>query len=272
MRTNTATAAFAGEKLQRRELPGFALAETLYPAALRMPRHGHETAYLTLVLRGGYDETVGHQQVRSCAPATLVFHPPDEEHAIVFHREPVRIFRLEAKPDWLARVREHTALFDQPGAFDSGAPAQLALRLYHESHASDAAAPLAIESAVLELLSTTTRQLTSTAAPPPWLQRAREVLHAQWAESPALADVAQAAGVHPVSLARAFRRHFHCSIGDYLRRLRIENACQQIAQSDTSLIEIAHAAGFYDQSHFARTFKRHTGLTPAAYRAARRAS
>ncbi len=260
---------FAGKKLQHRELPGFALGETVYPAGLRMPRHSHEPAYITLVLQGGYDEAVG-QTTRNCAPATLVFHPAGEAHAIAFQQAPVRIFRLEAKPQWLAQVREHSPLFDAPAAFDHGGPAQLALRLYHESRAQDAAAPLAIEAAVLELLAAATRQAApAQSAPPPWLQRARDLLHAQWAETPALSTIAQEVGVHSVSLARAFRRHFQCSIGDYLRRLRIEHACQQITQSNVSLAEVAHAVGFYDQSHFTRTFKRHTGLTPAEYRATR---
>ena len=69
-------------------------------------------------------------------------------------------------------------------------------------------------------------------------------------------------------LAREFRRRFGCSIGDYVRRLRIEFACRELAISDVPLYEIAFAAGFSDHSHFARTFKRATGMTPGAYRAA----
>lgn len=254
--------------MQRRELPGFALAETAYPARLKMPRHGHELAYFTLVLQGGYNESVG-RTTRSCAPATLVFHPPDEEHAVEFHQHQVRIFRLETKPHWLERVREHSTLFDAPSAFDNGTPSQLALRLYHESQAKDAAAPLAIEGLTLELLAAASRAATKHETQPPrWLQRARDLLHAEITETPAMAEVAQTVGVHPVSLARAFRLHFGCTIGDYLRRLRIEQACQQLAHSDLSLLEIAHAAGFYDQSHFSRTFKRQIGMTPTGYRLA----
>ena len=43
-------------------------------------------------------------------------------------------------------------------------------------------------------------------------------------------------------------------------------ACRQISASDVPLSEIAVAAGFFDQSHFGRTFKQLTGMSPAAYR------
>ncbi len=86
-----------------------------------------------------------------------------------------------------------------------------------------------------------------------------------------LAAIASVVGMHPVYLAREFRKHFRCTVGQYQRRLRIESACLEISRSDTPLAEVAAAVGFYDQSHFSRTFKRITGLTPAEYRAVFRA-
>jgi AraC family transcriptional regulator len=54
-------------------------------------------------------------------------------------------------------------------------------------------------------------------------------------------------------------------VGEYIRRLRIEFACHSLSTS-TSLIEVALAAGFADQSHSARAFKLQTGMSPATYR------
>jgi AraC family transcriptional regulator len=55
-------------------------------------------------------------------------------------------------------------------------------------------------------------------------------------------------------------------LGDHVRKLRIEFACHRLATSDTPLADIALTAGFSDQSHFSNTFKRYTGMTPAAFR------
>jgi AraC family transcriptional regulator len=73
-------------------------------------------------------------------------------------------------------------------------------------------------------------------------------------------------GVHPVTLARGFRRAYGCTLGEYVRRQRIENACRQLLDSAASLAEIALANGFADQSHFSNTFHRYTVMTPARYR------
>ena len=92
------------------------------------------------------------------------------------------------------------------------------------------------------------------------------MLRARFAARVTLDDLARACGVHPVHLARTFRQHYGCTIGDYIRDLRIEFVCRRMRLSNAPLAEIALAAGFADQSHLTRLFKRHIGLTPGEYR------
>jgi AraC family transcriptional regulator len=72
--------------------------------------------------------------------------------------------------------------------------------------------------------------------------------------------------VHPVYLACAFRRHYRSTVGEYVRRLRVEFACRELSATRAPLAQVALAAGFADQSQFSRTFKRVVGLTPTEYR------
>jgi len=71
--------------------------------------------------------------------------------------------------------------------------------------------------------------------------------------------------MHPVALARAFRRTHGCSITDVRRRSRVRRAASLIG-SGLPLADVALEAGFSDQSHFCRHFKLELGLTPAAFR------
>ena len=257
---------FFDDKVRSRELAGFTLAETLYPSGLTMPRHTHEQARFGLVLQGGYSERYG-QRVRTCAPAMLVFHPPDEDHAVQFQNCESRIFDVQFKAGWLEHIRQHTTALDTSCELSKGQATQLAAKLYREFREDDASA-LTLEGLVLEILGIVTRRTsTSERRPPHWLERAREILHAHYAENPAASSVATEVDAHPVHLAREFRRHYRCTMGEYMRRLRVERACRMLEDSALPLSQIASALGFYDQSHFSRVFKRQTGLPPAAYRA-----
>src|SRR5215471_2694506 len=146
------------------------------------------------------------------------------------------------------------------------------MRLYREFCSDDELAPLAIEGLALELLAGLGRQDRRAAenGSSNWLKKAKELLHERFHEPLALSDVAQFIQVHPISLARAFRRTHHCTVGEYIRKLRVEFACHRLLASDEPLVEIAVSAGFSEQSHFCRTFKRLTGLTPSEYRSSHR--
>ena len=145
---------------------------------------------------------------------------------------------------------------------------QLAMRLYSEFRYRDALAPLAMEGLMLELLAAAGRCPASSADPRParWLRQARDLVQGQFSENLSLQDIALAVGVHPAHLARSFRQQYDCTIGDYVRNLRMEQARQQLATTDTPLCDIALAIGYSDQSHFATAFKRHTGVTPTQFR------
>ena len=58
--------------------------------------------------------------------------------------------------------------------------------------------------------------------PPSWLDKAVELLHDRYLDDLSIADVANGAGVHPVHLARSFRRHFRCSPGEFTRFCRLQ--------------------------------------------------
>jgi AraC family transcriptional regulator len=94
----------------------------------------------------------------------------------------------------------------------------------------------------------------------------RELLRDRFSENLSLAEVAAAVNISADHLARSFRRCHGCTMGEYVRRLRVDFACRRLAASEVPLVELALDAGFTDQSHFTKTFKRHMGVTPAVFR------
>jgi hypothetical protein len=88
----------------------------------------------------------------------------------------------------------------------------------------------------------------------------------QMAEIPLGAVVAKAAGTSVRGLERAFDRDYGLSPQQYLRRLRMQTACQLLVSSRLALAQVADRCGFADQSHFTRDFRSLTGMTPRTYR------
>ena len=81
-----------------------------------------------------------------------------------------------------------------------------------------------------------------------------------------LDQLADAAHVSPSSLGRAFRDVLDTTPWRYVMRRRIDHAKRLLVGTGRSLADIALDAGFYDQAHFSRAFKRFTGTTPGAFR------
>lgn len=251
-----------------RHLANFELAESFYQPNLRMPGHAHERAHISVVLSGTYTEQYNRREDRFARPSMLVLHPPDEKHAVVFHNQGARIFSIKIKPRWLAGVRQFSRILDDPLDFNGGLPSALAARIYREFQRMDKYSALVVEGLILEMIAETSREAASKERKiPRWLEQVRESFHARFAENIGLSDITKTAGVHPIHLAREFRRFYQCTMGEYVRRLRVASACEEISNSETPLSEIALKSGFYDQSHLTNTFKQLTGMTPAQYRA-----
>jgi AraC family transcriptional regulator len=138
----------------------------------------------------------------------------------------------------------------------------------------DTASKLIIEGLTLEMMAETARHSAQNVekAIPHWLRRAKDLIHTRFAQNLTLDQIASEVGIHPVHLASVFRKQYQCTVGEYVRELRIEYACREIAKGETPLAIIALEAGFANQGHFSGTFKRLTGLTPSAYRNSTRRS
>jgi AraC-like DNA-binding protein len=254
--------------LERHEVAGLFLSEAVYPPELKLCEHAHARTSFCVALDGGCNETYA-KETRRYTPFSLEYLPADEEHSLAVHPTGMRSFSIEFASHWLESLRQYAPISKNSVHLKGGALSWLLVRLYHEFRHADEVSPLIIEGLALEMLAETSRSQTKAVErkAPRWLEEAEEMLRAHFAEHLSLSLISGVIGVHPVHLAREFRKHYHSTVGEYLRRLRIEYITRELATSDASLVEIAATAGFSDQSHLSRTFKRHTGMTPARYRA-----
>jgi AraC-like DNA-binding protein len=100
----------------------------------------------------------------------------------------------------------------------------------------------------------------------PVIERARQFLDAERTRVVHSAELEAITGLTRYEVARQFRLLLGTSPHRYLLGRRLDLARQRM-RGDGRLVDVAYEAGFADQAHFTRTFKRALGLTPARYRA-----
>jgi AraC family transcriptional regulator len=239
---------------------------TDYPANGAMAPHSHEEPSLIVVAAGSYVERIDGREAEQ-RRGSMLLYPAGAVHSQRFGPRGVRKIVFSPDPGCLEYLREHHVALDRPRSVTSEATAYLAERVIAESRRSDAFAPVALEGLTLELLAAFARwnEDARRRPAPAWISMVHDALRNAAAEAPSLAALGAMVGKHPVHVARAFRRQFGISIGEFQRQRRLDRATE-LLQGHRSLTEIAFMCGFASQSHFCTAFKTAYGVTPSQHR------
>lgn len=258
---------FAGETVRSRKTRAFEFIESLYPARLQIANHAHERAYLGITISGNWDQKYGSHS-RTGGPWTVTLHPAGETHSNRFSSSGARILNVNIGPGQLSPLVGSGLSLGASIDRTEGKTAWIAREIYREFRQPDEVTGLVLEGLTLELLAELLRPYPAEEPlrPRPWLLRAKELISERFAEPLRLETIAMAVGVHPVHLSREFHRRFHSTVGQQIRKLRIERACRELSRTERPLVEIALGLGFADQSSFTKAFRRQTGLAPSEFR------
>jgi AraC-like DNA-binding protein len=104
------------------------------------------------------------------------------------------------------------------------------------------------------------------------LTRVRGHIDRHYATPCTVAALARMAQLSPYHFIRAFRAETGLTPHRYLRERRLARARELLVTTPLPITEICDAVGFQSLGSFSALFRRVTGETPAAYRAARRRS
>ena len=286
-----------GQSVRQQRTTSFRLLETRHPQGMVLGVHEHEHACVNFVLEGCYREDFG-RKAGAFEALSSYYKPAGEPHSNCFRDAPARCLLVELDGADLngadlngaelsgaqrgGRDRERAVppadeLF-APGTSlarvawtESPAAARTALAIWRELAAWDPFSPLAVDQMALELYETVLAAPAHAQEGSARVRAASETLHDSPRERWTLSALAREVGLHPSHLARAFRARHDCTIGEYLRRLRLNEVARTLALGEQSISELALLHGFSDQSHCTRSFRRQFGTTPAAYRRAFRA-
>jgi AraC family transcriptional regulator len=241
------------------------LVEHTWPENVQTVGEHRHTAHICFLAQGGIEERRGAARVWRVAPNVRV-SPPGDAHACCYGNAGGQCLVIEP----VSILDDDVPAPLEPVILEDERIVMLAARVYREmrTDAPQSLSGLVIESIALEVLAQSARLERPRAErrPPAWLQQLQDYLASDLTVVPDLATLARLAGVHRVHIARAFREHLGCTVGDYVRRLRAVRACELLTATSVPLTDVAMRTGFFDQSHMTRVVKRYLGTTPAALR------
>lgn len=226
--------------------------------------HYHENAYFTFLLQGNMLEG-NKKETYECSAGTLLYHHWEDPHYNIKPDVFTRGFHIEISQSWFDRfdVRKN----EVEGSFNIQDPTLklLVYKIFKENQARDHTFELSIHQLLLNLFSQFVIRKDKIEKKPAWVGQINEILHECFTEKLSLTELSSMLNIHPIHLSRDFQKYFHCNLGEYLRKLKLNKSLELLSQQ-TSLTDIAMESGFADQSHFIRCFKENIGITPLKYR------
>ncbi|WP_396595589.1 AraC family transcriptional regulator [Brevundimonas sp. R86498] len=227
--------------------------------------HTHEDAHFVLAVDGGY-QSLAHDRLTPAGhgfgPGALIWNPPGIEHRDSFETVGGRFLSVSFMPP-------KGAARGEPSRLRHPVAEAAARRLVGAVSGHKDGDAIKLEGLLLDMAAAVLSPAELDEDPAPeWLLRADQALR-DLCRQPGLEvqDLARIVGVHPVSLARRYRRHFGISPATAIRRARVDRAVGDLAVG-MDLAELAARGGYADQSHLTREFRALYGLTPGRYRAA----
>jgi len=224
--------------------------------------HAHERPYFTFILQGHLWEG-GRQRSYDLEAGAMLFHYQDTPHQNRLCQQATRGFHLDIDLKWFTQFDVHLSNFGGIHWIRNPKIRLAMEQVYLQSFDPETAA---MDTALVDLFNTLNEPaiIKADRIKPKWVKLVQEAIEASDEFIP-LSDLALLANLHPVYLCRQFSTYFGMSLSCYQRSLRLLNALSIYRNAHYSWSQIAHQAGFSDQSHFNRVFRATFGCTPTVY-------
>jgi AraC family transcriptional regulator len=260
------TGQFFGQTNQRIHLNGLTITDTEYTHA-KVDWHYHENPYFTFILQGAVIEG-NKKETYHCPAGSLLFHNWDDSHYNIKPPGYTRGFHIEIDKRWLKEFDIRLENLQGSNAIRNPITTLTFYKLFKESKMKDMESSLSIPALLISCLEDMKNgKPVSPSKIPGWIRILKELLHEDYHQVSSLSYLSGVLGVHPVHISRYFPVYFGCTLGEYLRKIKVQRSLAMLPDQRKALVEIALDCGFSDQSHFNRCFKETLGMTPKMYRA-----
>lgn len=258
---------YLGKNSRTFHMDGLIVSKTTYQEKVFEGWHFHENNHLSFILEGGNRECRKNGEM-AVIPGSIMLYHSGEWHRNSNTQHPSQNINLEIEDSFLTHYGASFTAgpHNELNIFQARATLT-AIKIYHDCLAADQHSTPSIHQQLLALLQTA----GDSSQPEKQLFAGRsgkviELLQDRWNETISLQDLSVITQLHPVTVSRHFSAYFNCSLGEYMRKIRVQKALSLIRQTDQPFTTIAYECGFFDQSHFIRAFREQTGFLPKDFR------
>ncbi|MEX0312569.1 MAG: helix-turn-helix domain-containing protein [Allomuricauda sp.] len=259
---NLPSGEYFGNSLKTAENNLLKLCITTHNEQTNIEKHYHENPYLSVLYSGSYIEE-GDGKTQHISAGEALFRPKGYEHQNYFHETEGICFNIEFKPDWYEvesgyienqklslqkfKASRYPVIYKSLLNLKRGEKTDLVFeQIYHWY--SDFVTSKDVKQNIK------------------WVKDVITILNDEIDQFHSLGDLAGAVNVHPVYLSRAFKKYQGCTLSEFQIRLKIERALGLLLSSSKCISAISFETGFYDDSHFIRSFKSIYGVPPYKFR------
>ena len=222
--------------------------------------HYHENRHLSLVLQGGSRESRKNGDFQLTA-GKIILYNEGEIHCNKYTAFPSKHLILEFKNDFFNKRALDSKKFTKTNVQNIDITIAL-LNIYNELTLADLYSSNAINFSLNQLLESDEK----SSYIPIWVKQMKEIIEDRWDEFIPLNELAVIFNVHPVTISKYFKKYYNCTLGDYMRKIKLEKALFLLNNTNKSIIEISDICGFSDQSHMIKIFKTYIGFLPNRFR------
>jgi AraC-like DNA-binding protein len=255
---------YFGKHFHKLQLDNFLITDTEYTHS-KVDWHSHENPYFTYLLQGKLLEA-NKKETYYLSPGSLLFHNWQDEHYNIKPPDFTRGFHIELDSKWFQKYDFKAFNFQGSIHLENPLVKEIMNKVFLESKDVNNMSQITINSLLVNLFSTLKNDsIKSSLIIPKWVHELTEILHYQSETCTSLSHLSDLLNIHPVHLSRQFPKYFKTTIGNYIRKQKINKAITLILSKKHSMTEVCYECGFYDQSHFITHFKKIYGNTPLQF-------
>ena len=246
---------YYGNTVVERRLNNFHLTLTSYKKEVSIPFHSHENPYLSMNMGCIYSE-IEKKSKRVIQTGDVVFRRSCYEHSNLFSKDNGVCFNIE-----FLSFSDNKAekILKQINLNQANLIFQKLIVANVNNYSDDELNCLIYETLNTESNSAFLGQF------PGWYNIIIEYINEEYDNSISLYYLSNLTNVHPNYISRKFKTINGLNLSSYIRKVRLENAFNKLISNEGNLTKIGLDVGFFDQSHFTKSFRTIYGLNPSKF-------